>query len=442
MKKKTLTAILLCLIPLFLTGCTIADLPIIGNLFSGKNISGAPVTLNMWGLWESPDVMKVLIEKYKVLHPNVTINYDDRSVVRPSQYKDTVVGRISQVGAPDVLLVHNSWVSQLKDSLSPMPTKLMTAQTYTSTFYPVTSQSAVIGGTIYAAPAHYDGLVLVYNKAHFKEINQNTPPTAWEEFKGLAKLLTIRNDKGDIQRAGAAIGSADNIDFFADILGLMFAQANVTVPSDLTSKPAQDALTFYTNFVNQDKVWSSAFPESLTAFAQGKVSMVFVPTWDLLDLVKNVPTLDIGVAPVPQAFPTNPTSWASFWMYAVPKSSQNAAAAWDFINFLIQDDQELSLFSEAAKYRAYGAPFSSVALAVQAASGPASKYIKPALDTAPFAKSSYLTGRSGNALQVDALKTAVNVMVAEKETDRLTPDLALKACKDTLMGVTPTTTTQ
>ena len=288
----------------------------------------------------------------------------------------------------------------------------MTQQEYSQTFYNVATQSAVFDGKIYAAPAYYDGLLLAYNKSHFAEINQSTPPTAWEEFRRLALSLTQRNGD-EIIRAGAAIGTANNIDFFSDILGLMFAQAGVAVPDDLTSKAAQDALKFYTTFVLEDKVWNNLEPEAATAFAEGKVSMIFTTSWNLLDIIRARPDLDIGVAPVPQALPESPVSWASFWMYAVPKDSANASAAWDFIKFLVSDEQELAIFDKASQYRTYGAPYSSMALAPQIASGPSAKYLKPLLDTATYAKSDLFAGRAGNAFQTDALKEAINTVLAK-----------------------------
>lgn len=438
MKNKTLTAILLVSLPLFLTACTLKDLPVIGKLFGGgSKITNTPVTLNIWGLWESPEVMDVLIQKYKTLYPNVTINYDNRSVVTPSLYKDTVKGRLSQSGVPDIVVVHNSWVSEIKDYLSPAPASLITPQAYSQHFYPVSTQSAVIDGKIYAEPMYYDGLVLAYNKKHFEEINQTTPPTAWEEFRRLALDLTQTTKDGTFVRSGAAIGTADNIDFSSDILGLMFAQAGIKVPDDLGSKAAQDALAFYTTFVKEDGVWDNTLPEASKAFAQGKVSMIFTTTWNLLDILKARPDFDIGVAPVPQAQPETPVSWGSFWMYAVPKNGQNTDAAWQFINFLTQDEQQLSMFDQASKFRTYGAPYSSVALASQASSGPSANYIKSVLDTAPFAVSGYFTGRSGNAFQVDALKTAVNSTLLQG----VRPEQALTTLKNTLIsGKAPTQT--
>jgi ABC-type glycerol-3-phosphate transport system substrate-binding protein len=435
MKNKILTAIILISIPFFLTACTLSDIPVIGKYLGGDGAGGGPitgpVTLDVWGLWESPEVMDVVIKEFQNQNPSTTVNYEDRSVVKADQYKETVIGRLKEGDAPDVVLVHNSWMPYIKDYLEPMPSSMMSAQEYSQKYYPVITQSAVFDGKVYAVPSYYDGLVLVYNKDHFDEIDQVTPPTAWEEFRRIALALTIKSDDGNYVRAGAAIGSADNIDFFSDILGLMFAQAGVTVPDDIDNRSAQDALSFYTLFTKSDKVWSSSFQEASKSFSAEKVSMIFVPTWNLLDIVRARPGMNIGVAQVPQAISENPVSWGSFWMYAVPKSSSSASRAWEFIDFVSQDSQKLAIFNEASKVRPYGAPFGSVSLASQVGESPTSKYIKPVLDMAPYARTSYFAARSGNNAEVEALRKAVNDVISG-----IPSEAALKTCKQTLTGIT------
>ena len=117
-------------------------------------------------------------------------------------------------------------------------------------------------------------------------------------------------------------------------------------------------------------------------------------------------------------------------MYAVPKSVLTQGLLWEFINFISKDDQQLALFNEASKYRPYGAPFSSVTLAQQAGQSASSQYIKPILNTAPFAKSSVFAARAGNTTEVEALRTAVNAVLSGE----VTSEQALKTCKETIVG--------
>lgn len=422
--SKVITLALLLTLPFVLTACTLKDLPVIGKFFD-KPVVQKPVTLNMWGLWESPTVMNTLIAKYKETHPNVTINYDDRSVIKLTDYKETVYTRASQADAPDIVVVHNSWVPGLKESLSEAPKEIITPQIYAQRFYDTAVKSAVIDDKVFALPLFYDGLVLVYNKDHFAEIDQQSPPTAWEEFRRIAIALTVRGDKNQMVRAGAAIGTANNIDFFSDILGLMFSQAKVEIPSELDSKPAQDALTFYTNFAKEDRVWANDLPEASISFVGERVSMIIVPAWNLLDIVTARPDLNIGVAPVPQAIPSEPVSWGSYWMSSVTAGSKNKEAAWEFLKFLSENDQELTLFSEASKNRQYGPAFASMDLKSQLDTSP---YLKPVLDQASFATSGKVAARVGNVSAVNALKDAVNTVLSS--TGQIKTDEVARVMKE------------
>lgn len=427
MNRKLPVILLLLIIPFGLTACTLADVPVIGGLFGGSS-KNTPVTISMWGLWESPEVMSSMAEKYRTDHPNVTINYDDRSVLKPEDYKERVFSRLGTESTLDVLLVHNTWVKGLSTLLSPLPTTVMDATEYKDKFYPVAGESATVDGSIYAVPAFYDGLVLVYNKDHFKEIDQLEPPTSWEEFRKLAIELTVKGADSKIVRAGAAIGTANNIDFFSDILGLLLAQTGAKIPDDMDSRAAQDALLFYTDFVKEYGVWDNSFPEASTSFAEEKVSMIIVPSWNLLDILNARPDLNIGVAPVPQALESNPVSWGSFWMYVVPANSTNKAAAWEYIKYLTQQDQQLAAYNNATQFRQYGAPFSLASLASQVTSNP---YIGPVLQSAPFAKSGIIAGRSGNVVQVSALKDAVNT-VLDSKNNSVSAATVLKTAKSTI----------
>ncbi|KKS31388.1 hypothetical protein A2380_02560 [candidate division WWE3 bacterium RIFOXYB1_FULL_43_24] len=430
MRNKLILTALIIAIPFLLTACTLQDLPVVGKFFkSGGILPGGPVTLNVWGLWENPEVMQELIAKYKETHPNVDIKYDDRSIMKASQYKETLLGRIGQPDVADVVLVHNTWVPTLKGALAPAPSKVLSGDQYAERYYPVAKDSAVFDGDVYAVPMYYDGIALVYNKKHFEEEGQLSPPTSWEEFRRLAFNLTKRDEKGVVTRAGAAMGTANNIDFFSDILGVFFAQAGVEVPGGIDSKPARDALAFYVLFSKSDKGWDDTFPEASAAFGQERVSMIFVPSWNLLDILKARPNLQIGVAPVPQATLETPVSWASFWMYAVPAVSPNKDAAWEFINFIAQEDSQLAIFNAAARYRTYGAPFSMVSLRDQVSTGPYGLYLKPILETATYAKTSPFASRAGNDTYVNALKAAVNSVLNSREDIKVASEVALKEAK-------------
>jgi ABC-type glycerol-3-phosphate transport system substrate-binding protein len=434
-KSKIKTLALLVALPFFLTACTLQDLPVIGSMFGG---SKGPVELTMWGLWEKSFVYDALLQKYQVDYPNTTLNFQDMSVLNLNglvEYKKRVFARLEQNSwDADVVMVHSSWVPRLVAAglISPMPSDLISTGAYSQLFYPVATETSVFNNQVYAVPAYYDGLVLVYNMDHFEEAGITRAPTAWEEFRRVAIDLTQTADgvsNSDIIRAGAAVGSADNINHFSDILGLMWAQAGVNFPQDIDSRAAQDAFAFYVNLMEEHKVWRADFPEATTAFVNGQVSMIFVPTWQVLDILAANPSMNLGVAPVPQALPNNPVAWGTFWSYVVPSNSDSQKAAWNFINFLTTEDSLQLLNREASKTREFGTPYALVSLQGDQINNP---YLTAVLQTAPYATTSEIAARSGNAYQEEVIAAAINKYLSREGSTSITVENVLTEAKTAL----------
>jgi len=267
----------------------------------------------------------------------------------------------------------------------------------------------------------YDGLMLFYNTKHFEEAGVNRPPTDWEEFREVALRLTKTDaETKRITQAGAAIGTANNVSHFSDILGLMLAQSRIDFPKDLTASGAKDALVFYTNFSAKDNVWDASLPDSIYAFAQGKVSMIFAPSWRIFDIQALNPGLKFASAAVPQ-IPSLPQeepttiNWASFWAEGVNLDSPYVEEAWKFLKFLAEPENMRLLYSEEAKLREFGEPYSRKDLGNVLLTN---DYLAPLIDGTPTATSFIIADASGNDVYVDAVAEAVNSVLQKKDVDQ------------------------
>ena len=170
MSNKLKVLVLLPILSVVLTACTVADIPVIGPILSTVLPGGSsgPVTLNVWGLWEDPAVMAMMIQKYNEQNPDVTINYEDRSIMKIADYKERVFSRTTDETAQvDVMMVHNSWIPRIAQNLASAPGDTIDGNTFNQRFYPAATKSAVLNSNVYGVPTYYDGLVLVYNKKHF-----------------------------------------------------------------------------------------------------------------------------------------------------------------------------------------------------------------------------------------------------------------------------------
>ena len=376
------------------------------------------VTLTYWGLFEPPEVMSPLIEEYQRENPHVQINYQLQSYSTFKQYKETLYTRVKQDGGPDIARIHSSWSGQFENLISPLPSSVMSTADFGQRFFPVATKACQIGGNSYCLPLMYDGLTLVYNKRTFSEAAITAPPRTWKEFRDIAVKLTQWEDndpKNRILQAGAAVGAGKNVDQVMDILGLMLAQSEVSIPTQLSSQAAQDVFTFYTNFTLKDHVWDETWPSSLSAFASGKVGMIFIPSWGITLLKDKDLNFGFGVAPVPQVPKLEggltEVGWANFWVETVFSDGDRAKEAWKFLKFLSEREAQETLFSRAKKIRGLPFPYGRKDLASGLSGDP---YLGPVVEYATVAETSPIASCSGNPDYEEVLLGAVEEILSRK----------------------------
>lgn len=358
-------------------------LKVIPQFFGGS--SGGPVTLTYWGLWEPSSVMQGVIADYERDHPGVTINYQMQS---PKNYRTRLQSAIANGSAPDIARIHNTWMPMLRKSLSPKPDSVSLD---TSQYYPIVRENFVVGGKLYAAPLEIDGLALYYNKDILAEVGA-VPPADWDAFRRLAYDLTKRNVvTGIIERAGASMGTTNNIDHWSDILGLLILQSSGN-PGNPAEETVQNALAYFTIFSTSDKSWDSAQPASTYAFATGSVAMILAPSWAVSEIFAINPNLNYGIAPAP-TLPNVSLNWATYWAEAVPATSPHQQEAWQFLAYLSSPEVLQKLYTAQTSLRPIGEPYPLTSMSSLLSTDPLAA---PFVSQGPSYSSWYLAGKTGD----------------------------------------------
>lgn len=348
---------------------------------SGAN-TARTVTLTYWGLWEPVEVMQPLIDAYQKQNPGVTIKYTQQN---SRQYRQRLQTAIDDGSGPDIFRYHNTWVPMFRTQLAAAPTRVFPATELEQNFYPIMSNELVMNDQALGVPLMYEGLALLYNKSILESANA-LPPQDWNELRQLANQLTIRRDNR-IERAGIALGTAENVDHFSDILGLMLLQ-NGANPGNPTTENAQAALEFYTLFSRGDNVWDTTMPNSTVAFANEQVVMIFAPSWRIHEIQELNPNIEIGVTQVPQLGGED-VAWGTYWVEGVSKKSAQSEEAWKFLSYLAQAEQLRTFHSQAASLRGYGELYPRVDMAASLANNPE---LSPYLADALYASSWHMAG--------------------------------------------------
>lgn len=403
-----------------------------------KGKQPGPIHLVYWGLWEEESLLRPVFEEYQKQNPNVSITYERKSSIN---YRTRVQAQIQEGSGPDIFRLHNSWLPMfLKDNfLSPAPADIFSLSEYQTLFYPVALESFVKNSQIYAVPLEIDGLALFYNEELLNNVGAKIPGN-WQEFIDSATRMTVRNADG-IQTAGAALGTAANVDHWSDILGLLLMQQPGVDLSSLASDRVAEIFRFYTEFVTdpRKKTWDVNLPNSTSMFAQGRLGFYFAPSWRAHELRMVSPNLKFKVVSVPQ-LSGRQVGWGTFWGEAVSAKSQHAKEAWQFVKYLTSAQSQKLLYQEASKARLFGEPYSQTSLSRELISDP---IVGAFVAQGPIYKSWYLSSSTfDNGINDETIKyfqDGINATLAgtDPQVALQTVDRGVKQVLDKYTKVVP-----
>ena len=258
---------------------------------------------------------------------------------------------------PDIWLIHNTWLPKHKDKIIELPNELLSLSDFRTNFVEVVEKDLVDENKIYGLPLYVDTLALFYNKDLLNSAGIPLPPDTWEELIADLDKLVQKNQWGGIERAGVALGTAENVDSSTDILALLMLQNGTKMTNEdkksatfdksiylegKTYQPGQDALRFYTDFSNPSKrtyTWNRQMPYSLDAFVEGKAVMMFNYSHQIPAIKDRVPYLNFGISSMPQIKGRNfDIDYANYWAFTVSKKTRVVQEAWKFILYLSQKE--------------------------------------------------------------------------------------------------------
>ena len=378
-KGRIMLALLAIVLMPFFSGC------------GSASQSGYTVNLEIWGVFDDSTVYNDIINQYKLINPYVgEIKYRKFS---QDTYAQELLDALASGQGPDIFLIGNSWLPSYENKLAPAPTPLVSPQDMANNFPDVVSYDFVDGGKVYAVPLSVDSMQLYYNKDMFNAAGITAPPKTWVDFNNDVKKLTVVDSVGNIAQSGAAIGTAQNVDRASDLLSLLMFQDGVTMPTDKTTpakfdegvigsdgnvfQAGEQALGFYTQFAqlststnlqNPLYTWNTRQHDSVDAFAEGSVAMMFNYSWQIASIQSKNPKLNFAIAPVPQINSAKPVGVANYWGYGVALNKVATAPAvgaeatepvpndvriheaWQFLRFLtLKNNGVITLYNAITK---------------------------------------------------------------------------------------------
>lgn len=326
---------------------------ILPRLSSPKNEN---VTLTYWGVWEDSVPFETIAAEFTRIHPNIKITIQKQDIKALGKYVDRLATRMDNGTGPDIFRFHNSWITELKSRLLPLPQELVKELKLEESYYPVVAKDLKLQGAYMGVPIHFDSLSLFINTEIFNNAGITTYPSTWDDLRSTALELTVKDDAARITTSGVALGTFDNIAHASDIVSLLLIQngANLNDLNGENRQSAYDALDFYTLFAKgESAVWDNTLENSKLAFANGKLAMYFGYSWDIFEIRARAPGLGFVVTAVPH-LPSRDSTIASYWVEGISSSTKHPKEAYEFVKFLASKSSMEKLYALQSKTRAFG----------------------------------------------------------------------------------------
>ncbi len=300
---------------------------------------GDPIELDWW-LWDAPDLFGSIAEEYEKIHPNVTIHI----INNPWDGFWTKLPLALQKGedGPTLFNVHNSYQHLLLNYMEPYDIDI---QDLEEDFF--TAKSHEIDGKIYYMDFGIMTGAIYYNKDMWAAagLTEEDIPKTWDEFREVAKKLTIMEDGKMVQAGFNFNGDFENL-----MQGVPYQYGDTifdetgTVPR-LTQEGQIETAQMFLDFYEKDHVGDKDFgTDAAQSFGQGQSAMVYRWGHFYGYMETNYPDINYGTFEIPTAT-EDPFAYDRYNGESTPGINKNATpeqkeVAQDFIRFYLANQEK------------------------------------------------------------------------------------------------------
>ncbi len=323
--------------------------------------SPQPVTVSVWAYWTGRELKEftAMFDHLHELEPWITVKVsggvDDAKItaaIRSGNPPDVAV-------SSDMNQIPNLCSSGAWQDLKPY---LDQDQVDMSQFPPSAVEFTQYQGVQCAMPFTADSYGLYYNTDMFKKAGITSPPKTWSEMTADVKKLTVFNPDGSIKVAGWVpwTGYYETSPVTLGVpAGATWYDANGK--SALASDPHWTALLQWQKSLidfygegNLERFVAGQGNEFSAAqdLQSGRVAMNLDGEWRVAFIEDGNPDLKYATAPFPvpdDAADTYGVGQIGLGIIGIPKGAQNPDAAWDVVNYMATNTQNMVYLGNVVK---------------------------------------------------------------------------------------------
>jgi multiple sugar transport system substrate-binding protein len=314
------------------------------------------ITIEVWWHEYGPFTayVKELIEAYKKLHPNVTIN---PTIASSTDMNQKLTVALASGTGPDVMDADASYyvAYYVKGVLDPVNLDVFGVKTYQelgARYVPGGLASGTFDGKIYTLPYQGNSMSLFINNKLFAAAGldpKKDAPKTWKDLMTLCPKLKKVEGKRTVQKAFEFPYHSPR--WQLQDLQPMTEQFGGKILSDdgktayLNSPETMKALTLWqdvTKACGDPRNTKNTASNPNQDFVDGFTAMWITGPWATPQIQASPIKNDFTVVGLPQVDPSKPHTMTYGWAWGVNKnkSDKNKMVAWDFIRFMLSKPEE------------------------------------------------------------------------------------------------------
>jgi multiple sugar transport system substrate-binding protein len=342
--RRTATALAaLTAASLLLTACGRDESTSGGEAQSNEIAEGkATGTIDVWAMGAEGDALQAFSEEFTKANPDAEVNV---TAIPWEAAHNKISGAIAAGEGPDVSLVGTTWMGEFAEAggLMPTPEGLVDE----ADFFPGAWGSTEVGGTSYGVPWYVETRVLYYRKDLAEKAGWTKAPQSWEELHQFAKDMEEKADaEYGLSLQPGQTGSWQTVLPFAWSNG-----ASITDESGenytIDSPEMAEALDHYASYFDEGLAPTRLLDpgELESGFADGTYGAFISGPWHT-GLVEDagVSQDEYAVAPLPGKDSLPGTSFVGGGDLAVFQDSDNADAAWKYVQWLSEPETQQAFY--------------------------------------------------------------------------------------------------
>ena len=332
--QKFLSAILLVL-SLVLSACGSGAKPAASN---------EKVTITVWDYYGEATPVKPLVEPFMKANPNITIKYEALDWDTTNEKLNVV---LTGGTPPDVVTVDMTWLPKLAalgayTDLKPLSGGKLNGKTWEESYTPGGFQAINYNGQIVAALYDFDCYALYYRADLFQQKGIEVPKT-WDDLMAAAKKLA----EGDKYLYEFDADTFHGSQFIYENGGTLMSDDNKTVL--FNSPEAVQAIDFYNSLIKEKVAvnWTTDMGERIQGVKDGRIAMFSDGPYYMGIMKSAAPEMAGQWKVALHPYSKQPGSYLGGTGLMIPANSPNKEAAWKFIEYAMQVQNEIGVYKLA-----------------------------------------------------------------------------------------------